>query len=380
MCSGFGTVAIWGVGLIGGSIGMALRQRGLADEVIGIGRAAASSGAADAPLATRAGAAQAPGVGQAGGAGSDSTAAGAVAVADPCAGSAYAGAPGGAAAAIHEAVRLGAVDRMVADPAAALARADLVILAMPVQAMIDLAPQAAPLLRPGTIVTDVASVKAAVVAAWEAHLPDGVAFVGGHPMFGRERSGVAAASADLIPGCRWVLTPGERAGALRGAAPGSRESASRASSEVARAGATTGGAGGAQTALERVRDLVVALGAEPVVMTPDEHDHRAAAASHLPQLVATALAAAALRLDEAQPGTLALAAGGFRDATRIADSPAALWHEIWANNRPALQEAVAAFRGALKDLEAAIDAGDGEALAALFDQAHAARRRAIRGT
>jgi len=123
----------------------------------------------------------------------------------------------------------------------------------------------------------------------------------------------------------------------------------------------------------------MALDAEPVVMTPEEHDRRVAGVSHLPQLVATALAAAALRLDAAQPGTLALAAGGFRDATRIADSPAALWHEIWANNRPAVQEAAAAFRGALEDLEAAIAAGDGEALAALFDQAHAARRRAIRG-
>ncbi|MBP2019289.1 prephenate dehydrogenase [Symbiobacterium terraclitae] len=365
MCSGFGTVAIWGVGLIGGSIGMALRQRGLAGEVIGIGRAAAGGDAARAPGAgapwatgagaagaTSAGAAWSTGAGVVGVAGCGLAAAGAVAVDAARAGAAQAGTPGDAAAGIPEAVRLGAVDRMVADPAAALARADLVILAMPVQAMIDLAPHAAPLLRPGTIVTDVASVKAAVVAAWEAHLPDGVAFVGGHPMFGRERSGVAAASADLIPGCRWVLTPGERAGAPRGAQP-------------------------VQTALERVRDLVVALGAEPVVMTPEEHDRRAAGASHLPQLVATALAAAALRLDEAQPGTLALAAGGFRDTTRIADSPAALWHEIWANNRPALEEAVAAFRGALADLEAAIAAGDAEALARLFDQAHAARRRAM---
>lgn len=301
MSSGFGTVVIWGVGLIGGSIGMALRQRGLADEVIGIGRPKSIPGAPAASF------------------------------------------PGGAGE-VPEAVRLGAVDRMATHPEAALARADLVILAMPVQVMIDLAPQAAPLFRPGTIVTDVASVKEAVVAAWERHLPDGVAFVGGHPMFGRERSGVAFASADLIPGCRWVLTPGERSG--RGVAP-----------------------------LERVRELVLALGAEPVVMSPAEHDRCVAGASHLPQLVATALAAAALDLDEAQPGTLHLAAGGFRDATRIADSPAALWHEIWANNRPALRAAVAAFRGVLDELEAAIEAGDYEALAAVFDRAHAARRR-----
>lgn len=313
MSSGFGTVAIWGVGLIGGSIGMALRQRGLADEVIGIGRPATRAAAADAS------------------------------------------GPGGGAGAweVPEAVRLGAVDRMVTDPAAALARADLVILAMPVQPMIDLAPQAAPLLRPGTVVTDVASVKEAVVAAWERHLPDGVAFVGGHPMFGRERSGVAWASADLIPGCRWVLTPGQRAVTVL--------KARRSGAEV--------------SPLELVWDLAAALGALPVVMSPAEHDRRVAGASHLPQLVATALAAAALDLDETQPGTLELAAGGFRDATRIADSPAALWHEIWANNRPALREAVAAFRGVLADLEAAVDAGDFGALAAVFERAHAARRR-----
>ncbi|MEW8979461.1 MAG: prephenate dehydrogenase/arogenate dehydrogenase family protein [Symbiobacterium sp.] len=350
MCSGFGTVVIWGVGLIGGSIGMALRQRGLADEVIGIGRA----GSAGVP----------------------------------------------------EAVRLGAVDRMVTDPAAALARADLVILATPVQAMIDLAPQAAPFLRPGSIVTDVASVKAAVVAAWERHLPDGVAFVGGHPMFGRERSGVANASADLIPGCRWVLTPGERAavmpvglgreaGTWVGTQPGSpgRERGARAGapcdsrrepglsvggthSDGVSAGTGARPLAPAVNALERVRDLVLALGAEPVVMSPEQHDFRVAGASHLPQLVATALAMSALRFDEAHPGTLALAGGGFRDTTRIADSPAGLWHEIWAHNRPALQEAVGAFRAALAELEEAIAAGDAGALAALFEQAHTARRRA----
>ena len=299
MSSGFGTVVIWGVGLIGGSIGMALRQRGLADEVIGIGRPAKTAGMAGV-------------------------------------------------AGAHEAVRLGAVDRMVTDPGAALARADLVILAMPVQAMIDLAPRAAPLLRPGTVVTDVASVKEAVVAAWERHLPDGVAFVGGHPMFGRERSGVAHASADLIPGCRWVLTPGERATTLLSAGRGRRE----------------------VPPLERLWELVAALGAQPVLMSPAEHDRRVAGVSHLPQLVATALAAAARDLDEAQPGTLDLAAGGFRDATRIADSPSGLWHEIWANNRPALREALAAFSGALAELEAAVDAGDAGALAAVFERAH----------
>lgn len=278
----FQTVAIWGVGLIGGSIGLAIHRAGLAREVVGIGR--------------------------------DS---------------------------LDEAVSLGAIDRWTTDPAEALAVADLVILAIPVGTMIELAPQWGPLIRPGTVVTDVGSTKAAVVAAWQAHLAEGACFVGGHPMFGREKGGVGAASADLVTGCRWVLTPSD--------------------------------------GMERVKGLVTALSAEPLVMTPEEHDRRVAGASHLPQLVATALAAAALDLDERTPGTLALAAGGFRDTTRIASSPAGLWSEIWLHNPEALREAVVAFRAALGDLEAAIEAGDLAAIAALFERAHEARARAMGG-
>ncbi|MFZ5818216.1 MAG: prephenate dehydrogenase [Bacillota bacterium] len=276
----FRTIAIWGVGLIGGSIGMAIRQAKLAAEVIGIGRE---------PLET--------------------------------------------------AVALGAVDRYVTDPAEALAAADLLILAMPVGALVELAPTWGPRVRPGTVVTDVGSTKKAVVAAWEKHLAPGVSFVGGHPMFGREKSGVEAASGDLVTGCRWVLTPG----------PG----------------------------LERMQALVTGLSAHPVVMGAEEHDRCVAGASHLPQLVATALAAAALELDRRTPGTLSLAAGGFRDTTRIAESPAALWGEIWFANTEAVREAVVAFRQALADLESAIEAGDQAALEAIFAAAHQARRRAL---
>lgn len=284
----FRRVAIWGVGLIGGSIGMALRGRGLAGEVIGIGRRPAAPGA------------------------------------------------------VPEAVRLGAVDRWTTDPAAALEEADLVILGMPVGVIVETAPEWGPRIRPGCIVTDVGSAKAAVVAAWERHLAPGAAFVGGHPMFGRERSGIGLASADLVRGCRWVLTPGE-------ATP----------PEV----------------LSRVERLVAALGARPVVMSPDEHDRRVAGASHLPQLVATALAAAAAELDDRHPGLLGLAAGGFRDTTRIAESPADIWTDTFLANGEAIREAVLAFRQVLADLEAAIEAGDRDAIAAIFARAHEGRRR-----
>lgn len=283
----FPTVAIWGVGLIGGSIGMAIRRAGLARTVIGIGRKA-GEGTASEPL--------------------------------------------------DEAFRLGAIDRWTTEPAEALAQADLVILAMPVGAMVELAPVWGPQIRPGTLVTDVGSTKVAVEAAWRAHLPVGVTFIGGHPMFGSEKSGVRAASADLVAGCRWVLTGHE----------------------------------------PRLRALVEALGAVPVEMSAAEHDRRVAGVSHLPQLVATALAAAALELESRSPGTLALAAGGFRDTTRIADSPAGLWSDIWFSNPEPLREAIVAFRQALADLEAAVEAGDRIAVAALFEKAHEARRRLVR--
>lgn len=269
----FSTVAIWGVGLIGGSIGMAIRQAGLAGEVIGIAREPAD-----------------------------------------------------------EAVRLGAIDRWTTDPAAALAEADLLILAMPVGAMLELAPLWGPRIRPGSLVTDVGSTKAAVQAAWES---TGARFVGGHPMFGSQKSGVGAASPDLVRGCRWVLTGHE----------------------------------------PRLEALVAGLGAHPVVMEATEHDRRVAGVSHLPQLVSTALAAAVLELENRTPGTLALAAGGFRDTTRIAESPAALWTEIWSTNPDALHQAVLAFRHALADLESAVESGDRAAIGAIFERAHEARRR-----
>lgn len=281
----FPRVAIWGVGLIGGSIGMAIRRAGLADEVIGIGRGEES---------------------------------------------------------LARAVRLGAIDRYVTDPAEGLAAVDLMILAMPVGIMADLAARWAPQVRPGMVVTDVGSAKEAVVAAWERHLAPGADFLGGHPMFGRERSGIDAADPEMVVGCRWVLTPGERT---------------------------------SPAALARVERLVSMLGARPLVLSPDQHDRRVAGASHLPQLVATALAATTAELDDRSPGLLDLAAGGFRDTTRIADSPADLWTEVFLANAGALQEAVLAFRHTLADLEAAIDAGDGPAIAAIFARAHQGRRR-----
>jgi prephenate dehydrogenase len=276
-------VVIWGVGLIGGSLGMAWRRAGVVSKVIGLGRGS-----------------------------------------------------------LDEAVRLGAVDEVYADPAEALGQADVVVLAAPVRAIIGQAERYGRFVRPGAVVTDVGSTKAEIVAAWEASLPAGAAFVGGHPMFGREVGGVANASPDLPRGCTWVLTPGAR---------------------------VTAGA------LNAVRDLAAAAGATVRLMPAEEHDRRVAFASHLPQLAATGLAATAIAADRRLGGVLDLAASGFRDTTRLASSPADVWRDILMTNRAAVLEALGDYRRALGDLEAALAAADPDAIARVFDEAHEARRR-----
>lgn len=277
------TIAIWGVGLIGGSLGMAWRQAGIAREIIGIGRK---------PL--------------------------------------------------DEAVRLSAIDRWTTDPAEGLAQADVIILCAPVLTIIDQAATHARYVRPGAVVTDVGSTKAEIVRAWEQHLPAGASFVGGHPLFGREVAGVENASPALPGGCRYVLTPGSTA---------------------------------APEAVERVRRLAEAAGGHVRIMSPAEHDARVAMASHLPQLVATALSGAAIDAEERIGGVIDLTATGFRDTTRIARSPANLWTDIFLTNPVAIRSALLIFRESLDRLERALEQESPEAIEAVFARAHQAQKR-----
>lgn len=276
-------VAIWGVGLIGGSLGMAWRRAGVSAQIIGIGRR---------PLPA--------------------------------------------------AVELGAVDRMTTDPVEALQQADVVVLAAPVLTIVQQAEQYARFVKPGAVVTDVGSTKLEIVKAWEAHLPEGASFVGGHPLFGREVAGVQNASPDLPRGCRYVLTPGVRA---------------------------------APAAVDLMRTLAEAAGGVVSIMSPQEHDARVAISSHLPQLVATALASAALDAEERMGGVLDLVATGFRDTTRIARSPADLWTDIFLTNAVAIRSALLIFRESLDSLERALEYESPEAVAEIFERAHEAHRR-----
>jgi prephenate dehydrogenase len=256
-------VTIIGVGLIGGSFGMALRARKAVQEVVGVSRVEKTIAAAR---------------------------------------------------------DRGAIDRGTVDPVAGVAGADLIILATPPDLVAPMAQRVLPYLRPGAVLTDVASVKAEIVRSVEALMPSQgrVMFVGGHPMAGTEGRGVAAASATLFEGTAYLLTPTPRTD------PG---------------------------AVERVSSLARAVGAMPVTLTPEDHDRTVALVSHLPYLISVAL------MGVAQNATQA-AGPAFLGATRVARSPVELWAQICRLNREPILGALRGFREELARLEAALSGGD----------------------
>lgn len=237
---------------------------------------------------------------------------------------------------------LGVADETTHDLGAAVAEADLVVLATPVLTIIAQLTAIAPHLRPGCLVTDTGSTKAAICCAAEAQLPAAVDFVGGHPMAGSEQTGVRAARADLFEGATWVLTPTE------GVRP---------------------------QALDRARRLVAATGARALVLSPEEHDEFAAAVSHVPHLLAAALAAQVGRLADDHAEAALMAAGGFRDLTRVADADPGLWRDIFATNQGATVRQMEPIIETLQGLVEMLGKGDMEALREFLHQARELRRR-----
>lgn len=245
--------------------------------------------------------------------------------------------------ALKRAAHRHAADGYELDPQAALAGADIVCLATPVGAFAALIATAAPLLAPGTILTDLGSVKGAMARRLHPALPETVALVPAHPLAGSEKSGADAASAEIWRGSRVVLTP-------------------EADAPIA--------------AVERVSLLWRALGAETLLMSAEEHDAALAFTSHLPQVVASALmATVAARAAGAGGRLLELSAGGLGDSTRIAGSNPELWADILLANRAGIAEAVAALATRLDDFARALQAGDRDALHGLLSEARSGRRR-----
>ncbi len=276
----FGTVAIVGVGLIGGSLGMALKTRRLARRVVGVGREAAR---------------------------------------------------------LEKAVALGAIDAGTERLEDGLADADVVVLCTTVGHIVEALPGVLAAINPGAVVTDVGSTKGAIVRA----AGGAGRFVGGHPMAGSEQTGVEAATPLLFEEATWALTP---------------------------TGTTDPEALGMITALARE------VGATTLTLTPEAHDAMLAVTSHLPHVLASALMRQAARTQAAHPQTQRLTAGSFADGTRVAASSPELWRDVCLTNREALLASLRGFRAELEVLEAAIAAGDAEAIEAFFAEGAKAKR------
>lgn len=277
-------LAIVGVGLLGGSLGMAMRQQGLAREVVGVGRTQRN---------------------------------------------------------LDEAIARGCIDRAsrrIED----VAGADVVVLATPVARLAQSAREAAPHLRPGAIVTDVGSSKATVVRDCVTALGPSARFVGSHPIAGMERSGAAAARPDLFAGARCVVTP------VADTDP---------------------------EACRRVVSLWQSIGMDVQEMDPAEHDRVLALTSHLPHVVAWALA----RSVQERPGALELSGPSLRDMTRIAGASIEMWKDILLTNADAVGAEIAVFRDRLDALASAVEEGDADALDQQLGEALAVRE-AIRRT
>jgi prephenate dehydrogenase len=277
----FREMAVVGLGLIGGSLALAARKAGLVERVVGLDT---DAGHREMALASR------------------------------------------------------MVDRVDGGANGNLSTADLVVLAVPVTEIAGLLPDVARWVNGSCLVTDVGSVKGPILAAGDAAFPDG-RFVAGHPVAGRERSGPAAARADLFEEANWIVTPSARTD---------------------------------PRALERVAALWRGIGASVVAMEPGWHDEVFAAVSHLPHLVAYALMDAVLAMPRGEE-RLRFSAGGLRDFTRVAASHPRMWRDIFLMNRDQILKALTAYRTALEGLEAAIRGGDGDALMARLAQARVAR-------
>jgi prephenate dehydrogenase len=275
-------IAVLGVGLIGGSIGLAARRR-LEAEVVGGGRSPER---------------------------------------------------------LARAVELGAIDRGAPSPGEACEGADVVFCAGPVASLPQQVRDALAASGPETVVTDVGSTKGELVAA----VGGDERFIGGHPLAGAETAGVENAREDLFDGARWYLTPTERSSGLL---------------------------------YDRLQRTLSALGARPQAIDPRGHDQLMAAISHLPHVLANALAAEAAESLTQDSERLPDVGPSFRDMTRVAGSNPAIWADIFASNREAVAASVDSVAERLRQAAELIRQGDRAALAAWHGAAGEARQRLL---
>ncbi len=277
------TLAVIGVGLIGGSFALGLRRAGAVTTVVGFDRDGA---------------------------------------------------------ALERAAAMGVIDEAAGSASEAARGADLVVVAVPVRAIGPVLHDVALAMHPGVVVTDVGSTKADVVRTARDELRERFArFVPGHPIAGRETSGVESATADLFRGARVVVTPAPETAA---------------------------------DALEMVRGAWEAVGGRVVSADAEAHDRIFAAVSHLPHMLSFALVSEIAARENA-PELLAFAAGGFRDFTRIAASSPEMWRDVALQNRVALAAEIDRYQAQLAVFRELIERGDGPGLERLMSEARAAR-------
>ena len=272
-------ITLVGVGLLGGSLGMALKRQRLAGSVVGFVRRKAS---------------------------------------------------------VSECKKLRAVDEATRDLQRAVKGAELIVLCTPLAQMRPLVKQMLPALERGAIVTDVGSVKASVVQDLEAMIAKaGGRFVGGHPMAGAEKNGVAAARADLFMNAVCVITPTRKSD---------------------------------QAAVRKLEALWESVGSRVITITPEAHDDLVSRSSHLPHVVAAELANFVLspKHPKEQPN---LCANGFRDTTRIAAGSPEMWRDIALANRENLARALGTFINDLQGFRRALKSGKQQVIAKFFEQA-----------
>jgi cyclohexadieny/prephenate dehydrogenase len=284
----FEKVAILGIGLIGSSLCHAMRKKGLAKTIVGFAKSAETR---------------------------------------------------------RVALEIGLVDEVASTAAEAVIGADLVIMCVPVGACGPLAKEIGPHLSAGAILTDVGSVKGAILRDCTAHVPPGVHFVPGHPIAGTEQSGPRSGFAELFEN-RWcILTPLPE---------------------------------GDETATAKLEAFWQACGSNTEVMTADHHDLVLAITSHLPHLIAYTTVATASDLESVtDTEVIKYSASGFRDFTRIAASDPTMWRDVFLNNKDAVLEMLGRFTEELAVLQRAVRWGDGETLFNLFTRAREARRNII---
>lgn len=243
------------------------------------------------------------------------------------------------------ALKLGFVDQIAATAKDAVKDADLVVLCVPVGVMGAVAAEIGPYLKAGTTVTDVGSVKAAVIEAVSPHIPENVHFIPSHPLAGTEHSGPSSGFASLFENRWWLVVPTENSDA---------------------------------DATQKLVSLLHAIGANVETMDAEHHDLTLAVTSHAPHLIAYTMVGVADDLNRVTGSeVIKYSAAGFRDFTRIAASDPIMWRDVFLNNKEATIEILGRFTEELFALQRAIRQGDGDHLHDYFTRTRSIRRGII---